>query len=846
MSYKGVKNMTINEIFLNNEISVRAFNTCTDNEIETISELKEYFNTYGSFNRFRNCGKKTNSELVDICLKYFDLESQLINTIDIYSNQNISNLLSDFDEKKLIIIDSFIKVKFIDLSIRSSNALNQYLSGNLTIKNFKKNIFDNLYFNINKIPEIGPKSIPELGFFLKEIKTFILDLTDSIKEIKIEESFDKEKNNDVSFLIEKLNRRQRQITNNHISILTEELSARSKNAIIKFLGAEPNLVLLRDKVFSKLIFDLNSIKNIGESSIEEMRKYLNEIKNFIKDVYEKSEESQLDNLEIEFLLKSRFKNIDTSILLEEHNSIFRLIDGLINNNYLFNESDTYIFKNTFNLYKNSSFYRLEDVGKKINLSGERVRQKRVSLFEKFDSNLQFFKNFDENLLLNYRIDINSQSVIVNEETENFINSVDKTNFSKQFITLIFSVFLQDEFAIIGNVEDSLILKESNARYRHNWQNIYLIKKKIIDSFNIDKFIEDIDSRANERNEETYKFNFKSYLSRFLRENDFNIVDEILSTCEKIIIEEFNLFLSIDEEIVFERNTLKTLPEYALEALEDLGIPSHVDEIDNHVKILNPTFDKRITNANLKREFGFVPFGRKSVFGLKKWELENNTIKGGTIRSIAEEFLLKYDEPMHIGKIAEYVLKYRPESNEKSIIYNLKMEDNNRFLFFKKSLIGLKSKKYDDHELELLDEVDKIEKKTWDENYQELINFIKKNNRLPSSMSCPLDEIKINRWLNLQRSKKNRGILEEDKIDKINQVVSNYNVRVNKTTLFRNEGYEKLTQFIIKEKRLPSANKTNESQLYSFFYKQRKLFEEGVLNPEEEKKFIDIAKLIQNK
>jgi hypothetical protein len=110
----------------------------------------------------------------------------------------------------------------------------------------------------------------------------------------------------------------------------------------------------------------------------------------------------------------------------------------------------------------------------------------------------------------------------------------------------------------------------------------------------------------------------------------------------------------------------------------------------------------------------------------------------------------------------------------------------------------------------------------------------------------MNEIKINRWLNVQRSKKNRGILEEDKIDRINQVVSSYNVRANKTTLFRNEGYEKLAQFIIKEKRLPSANKTDESQLYAFFYKQRKLFEERNLDHEEETKFIDIAKLIQNK
>jgi hypothetical protein len=577
-----------------------------------------------------------------------------------------------------------------------------------------------------------------------------------------------------------------------------------------------------------------------------MNKYFNEIKTFIKDVYKISEDSQLNYLELEFLLKSRFKNLDVSILLQHQNSIFRLANTLIDNYYIFNETDTHIFKKTFNIYSNSVFAKLEDIGSNLNLTGERVRQKRNLIFEKLNSKFQFFKYVEQNILFNYRIDINNSSVIIDEEAKNLINSIDNTNFSKSYITLIISIFFQNDFIVIGNIEDAIILKDGNARFRHNWQNIYLIRKGIFEKFYIDKFIEDLEFRLNDRNDETYKFNFKSYLSRFLKENDFAIVDQILTTCEKILFEEFNLFLSIDEEIVFERNTLKTLPEYALEALADLGIPSHVDEIDNHVRILNPTFDKRITNANLKREFGFVPFGRKSVFGLKKWELENNTIKGGTIRSIAEEFLFKYNEPMHIGEIAEYVLKYRPESNEKSIIYNLKMEDNNRFLFFKKSLIGLKSKKYDDHELELLDEVDKIEKKTWDENYQELINFIEKNNRLPSSMNCPMNEIKINRWLNVQRSKKNRGILEEDKIDRINQVVSSYNVRANKTTLFRNEGYEKLAQFIIKEKRLPSANKTDESQLYAFFYKQRKLFEERNLDHEEETKFIDIAKLIQNK
>lgn len=837
--------MTINEVFLQDEISVRAFNTCIDNEIETISELKQYYNTYGSFKHFRNCGKKTDLELVTICLKYFDLEDATTNIIDIYSNQNIIKLLSDFNEKKLLIVDNFIKINFLELSVRSSNALNRFLSGDISTKNIVKNIFDDLYFNINRINDIGAKSIPEIGCFFKEIKTFIIDLSDGSSENKIEESFDKEKSNDLVYLIEKFNRKQRQIINNYISILTKDLSVRSHNAILKFLDGEPNLTLLNNYVFSKLIFDISSLKNIGETSVPEFNKYFCNIKNFVKEVYEKSDENELISLEITFLLKTRFANLDTSILLDRYNSIFSLVEILIDRNYLLKYSDTLILKNTFKLYNNSCFLSLNEISKEVNLTRERVRQIRNSLSEKFFTKLNFLMIFDKNMLSKYRIDYYSHSIIISEEIASLINSIDNTNFSKQFLTVIISVILQDEFVIVGGIKDVLILKDSNARFRHNWKNIYLIKKVIFECFEIEKFIDDLYSRKNARNDEAYKFNFKSYLTRFLKDNGNTIFDDILPFCEKIIFDEFNLFLSIDEEIIFERSTFKTLPEYAYEALEILGKPSHISEINEQMKILKPDYQNEIANTALNRKHGIISFSRTSTFGLKKWELESNAIKGGTIRSIAEEFILKYDEPMHISEIAEYVLKYRPESNEKSIIYNLKMEDNNRFLFFKKSFIGLKSKIYNNYELELLDDFDKIEKKTWNENYQQLINFIEINKRLPLSISCAAEEIKINRWLNVQRSKKNRGILEEDKIDKINHVVSNYNVRVNKATLFKNEGYQKLAEFILKEKRLPISKKENESQLYAFFYKQRKLFESGNMDNSEETKFIEIAKLIQN-
>jgi hypothetical protein len=174
-----------------------------------------------------------------------------------------------------------------------------------------------------------------------------------------------------------------------------------------------------------------------------------------------------------------------------------------------------------------------------------------------------------------------------------------------------------------------------------------------------------------------------------------------------------------------------------------------------------------------------------------------------------------------------------------------MEDNNRFLFFKNSFIGLKSKKYNFDKHLLLHDNEKVIKKSWDDNYKDLIDFICTNRKLPSSINCPLEEIRINRWLNMQRSKINNNLLDKSKSELISEVTSNYNLKEDKTTIFRNDRYNELLEFVKKNKRLPNAGKKDEKLLYSFFYKQRKLFEDSKLGVNEELKFIEIAKTIQN-
>ena len=98
-------------------------------------------------------------------------------------------------------------------------------------------------------------------------------------------------------------------------------------------------------------------------------------------------------------------------------------------------------------------------------------------------------------------------------------------------------------------------------------------------------------------------------------------------------------------------------------------------------------------SSLQREKElFIYIGRSSTYGLRRWEKEQENLKGGTIRDIVEEYLELADVPKHIGEIMEYVLRFR-DTNEKNVLSNIKLEENERFTFYDGGFIGIKGKNY---------------------------------------------------------------------------------------------------------------------------------------------------------
>jgi hypothetical protein len=730
--------MIIKEKTYSEDLSVRSFNVCNYNGLKDLPSILSYFKENKTFVKLRNCGKRSNEELIALCLKYIDKENLAQEETTKIENPLIAKI-SNLTRIQRENVNRFIEINVNNLTNRSKNALITFLNGNLKIRNLSERILTNERFNIQEIKNVGVKSTIELNSFIGLIKSFIENV----------------------------------------------LNAKDENELI-------------------------SMKN-------------------------------------RFFIEKRFSIFEIPSEIVDSLSIFKLTDFVIECNAVFISYQNLIFQKAFKVYRNQPELTLDEIAEELNISRERVRQIRISILENLFANLLFVRNIEDDLFQKYKIDINEKYIFIDDDLTVNLNESNDTNFSKEFITYLVYVYVSDKFSLLGNLEDVLFAKYFKSRERHNWECFYLIDSEVDKKFQFNDFANDIDKRLNERIEKTYKFNFKSYLSNFLSDDSYDLLEQVTEIAELILNNEFGIYLDLEDNIQFLRNSVKHAYEYAYEALTQLDKPAKVSEITSKILELHPDYetDDDKVRASMKRQKGFVPIGRNSVFGLKVWENELENFKGGTIRSIVLEYLESHLEPQHISTITSHVLKFRPKSNEYSISQNLKLDESGSFLFFKNSYVGLSSKNYGMSYILVSDE-NTVEKKTWEERYSDLTEFLNQNDRLPFSSGCPEKEIKLYKWYKIQLGKYRKGDLDSEKSILIKDVFDRYeekSTRKRRTNV--TDKYSELITFVTEQKRLPSTNKEGEEYLYHFFYKQRKLYEKGELRPDEEHNFIKAAKIIQN-
>jgi len=655
--------------------------------------------------------------------------------------------------------------------------------------------------------------------------------------------------NEIREIIENLTVKQKAVLNNIVSAKFNSLSQRSSNALSDYLNHTITIKNLKEHIFSDTNFETSTLKNIGSKASEELNLFLKEIKEFIKLVAIFENEEDL-TIELFNALLIKLFSVDPKtigIIGENYDfsdgiPVFKTINILIENDYVFKKKEKAIFNNSLGFFENKNPLTLEKTGNMIGLTRERTRQIRNKLLDNFNRHFSFVGFFEKENLNLYSLDTTSLLLNVDQIFIDELSKNEMVNYNKFFINRILSALLKDKYSLIGDENKGVLRNLSGKHY--NWNSTYLILKRFQLIFDFEKLINDVGVRLSEKIEEEYKFHFQTYLLNFKKVDCFIFLDEISQIAEQILYNEFEIVIDIDDNITFSRNSMKTVIDYISDILKEASKPLTVYEIFDILNQQSPGISKsaEALRGSCQRDKRLIYFGRSSTYGLKIWEEKLENIKGGTMHDLSEEFLLKFDEPKQIDEIAEYVRSFRNNVTSKNLFYNLKSAEHRRFTFFQKSFIGLASKSYN---ADLFPTVPKYysNKKSWEENFQLLEIFTSKNERLPYSSGSDA-ETKLYRFLNVQvRRLSELGNTKKELIEKL-MLKFNYQKRTRNNMKWE-QSYNELISFLHGNRRMPSIQISNEQKLYGFFYRQRKLYKEGKLSDEYLSRFIEVTEILKN-
>jgi hypothetical protein len=669
--------MTLEEIYLKEDVSLRAINTCKVEGLYDLQAISEFYKANSTFLSLRNCGKRTNRELIDLCNKYDS-------NINIFTNENqYFTAPANLGSNEIKSLNNFIRFEFELLSVRSKNILRDILDNNFDILNFIEKLHLDKHFDIYKVRNVGVKTAEEIQCLIKKVEILILQSA----EMDFDPVHDQLGENGDLDNTTNLTQGQISIINNFIVSEYAKLSVRVRNSLNDLLDYDLDFRNFSDKILLSEDFAFYRLRNIGAKSVVEFDQFITLVIDYLREIKDDTDQSLLHPSIISYFAVNRSS-------YDSYTSIFQLVDDFINQNKIYKKAnEKLIFQEGFKIYANTQEITLEKLGEILNLTRERIRQIRNRIITEIPHKFQFIKEFKEDLFEKYNIDLGGHIIIIDSDRIELVNKLNKTSLSHEFITFLIYIYLSDEFDLIGEIDNVLLPKYFNSRERYNWNNFYLVNKKVSYLFNFNDFANDLNKRLNERIVETYNFNFKSYVSNFSTASNSATLNILSEVAEYILNNEFGIYIDINDSINFYRNKPIQLHELAIEALEKLGKPSTLEEIYNVIKSSRITKSKESLRSSLHRSPEIICFGRSSTYGLKKWELERDDIKGGTIKNIILEYLQKNNNPVHILELLHEVHKYRERTNAKNIITNLKFDSQNQFIIYNQSFIGLSGKTY---------------------------------------------------------------------------------------------------------------------------------------------------------
>lgn len=470
----------------------------------------------------------------------------------------------------------------------------------------------------------------------------------------------------------------------------QKLNQRAHNTALLLYEKANNSVSELYLQLKRINFRYSQIPKIGKKTTKELEVFYNHLFDVIRLVAKDDDQNIyfdlfLINIE-EFISKD---NIILKDWIRSKKTLFKgnnfpllsFIELLIEDEFILSKRKKYLFKYYLNNIENTKEIKLGDIANKFNISRERARQ--IALPEKLE--IPFWEKIEILLkTLNlarldsskYEIDTSRDFILLNSIK---VNEVESTHFALKFLLQLFAIILED-FHLINKEKFGL-------------QNSYLIRKELLKLFDLRTTLSEINKLLDQKIETSFTLNLKGFISKYLSKPEYwKEINRIIIVCEKILFEEYGILTDFEGNITIEKNTKKAIYEYIIEIMKARNAPMHIDDIFeelNRKKQGLVKSNESVRSHLLKSKF-FINTAW-STYGLKVWEDQGIYI-GGSIKDLAEKYLLQFEEPKHIHSISQYVKKYR-KTTAYNIFGNLQIDPHNRFKFFGFGFFGLGEKDY---------------------------------------------------------------------------------------------------------------------------------------------------------
>lgn len=370
----------------------------------------------------------------------------------------------------------------------------------------------------------------------------------------------------------------------------------------------------------------------------------------INDEYEENQspiDEFLFNLKID---TTTFDLIKQNIVGFDYLPIFKVLDILVDNDFLFQSKiKTKIFKKTLNCYLNQDDYTLEEVGKQVGLTRERIRQIREKILDRLRYGFKR-KQFSEyhDLFRGYIDSIEQPYIFITEEESININKKEGTNFSNVFISYILSKIFYDYFDLVGKFENLFNKRRSKNTLRI--QNVYLVNVSLTGQFKFEKFIKYIESLVVKKHNEDIHISHQYLISNF-KTSDTIDIRSIVDIINLILENDFNSNVEITPDgFCLPHKGRKNLKSLIFEVLKESDKPLHYTEIQQLLDNQGYKHSELTIHNVLVRE---------SIFGLKGQGIYDLRSKGGlfgSIGDVTEKILLEKGRGIDYYHLVELLKK----------------------------------------------------------------------------------------------------------------------------------------------------------------------------------------------